>query len=330
MALSGASTVSAALREAVPALAQAGVESAAHDARVLMAAALGWETGTSVSPLDLVMRGGDTVPATFTGLLQRRIAREPLQWILGHGSVMGIDLAVAPGVFIPRPETDLLIDWVATEAERRVSRREHGLFSRLLEPTLTVVDLCSGPGTIALGVAHELSLRGIPDTVSVRIVGLEVTDEGVQLARRNAGHWVEQGHVDARIEVSFHRADVSSSADIVGLGLVNSADIVASNPPYVPEGTAVSPEVARDPHDAVFSGEDGLTLMRPLAGTIELVAASSAAVAVEHDDSTGKAVRELLAGAGISDLVQHRDLVGRDRFVSGQVHRDPGHRPVRG
>lgn len=330
MALSGASTVSTALREAVPALAQAGVESAAHDARVLMAAALGRETGTTVSPLDLVMRGGDTVPATFAGLLQRRIAREPLQWILGHGSVMGIDLAVAPGVFIPRPETDLLIDWVATEAERRVSRREHGLFSRLLEPTLTVVDLCSGPGTIALGVAHELSLRGIPDTVSVRIVGLEATDEGVKLARRNAGHWVEQGHVDARIEVSFHRADVSSSADIVGLGLVNSADIVASNPPYVPEGTAVSPEVAQDPHDAVFSGEDGLTLMRPLAGTIELVAASSAAVAVEHDDSTGEAVRELLAGAGISDLVQHRDLAGRDRFVSGQVHRDPGHRPVRG
>lgn len=330
MALSGASTVSAVLREAVPALVQAGVESAAHDARVLMAAALEQETGTTVSPLDLVMRGGDTVPATFTGLLQRRIAREPLQWILGHGSVMGIDLPVAPGVFIPRPETDLLIDWVATEVERRVSRREHGLFSRLLEPTLTVVDLCSGPGTIALGVAHELSVRGIPDKVCVRVIGLEIADEGVRLARRNAGCWVDEGHVDSRIEVSFHRADVSSSADIVALGLVNSAEVVASNPPYVPESTPVSPEVARDPHDAVFSGEDGLTLMRPLAGTIELVAAPSAAVAVEHDDSTGEAVRELLAGAGISDLVQHRDLAGRDRFVSGQVHRDPGHRPVRG
>lgn len=330
MALSDATTVSAALREAVPALVEAGVESAAHDARVLMAAALEQETGTTVSPLDLVMCGGDTAPALFVELLQRRIAREPLQRILGHGSVMGIDLAVTPGVFIPRPETDLLIDWVAREAERRVSRREHGLFSRLLEPTLTIVDLCSGPGTVALGVAHELSVRGIPEKVSVRVVGLEITEEGVHLARRNAGSWVDDGHVDSRVQVQFHRADVSAPADIVALGLVNSADVVVSNPPYVPETTPVSPEVAQDPHNAVFSGADGLALMRPLAGIIELVAAPSAAVAVEHDDSTGEAVRELLVDAGVSDVVQHRDLAGRDRFVSGQVHRDPGHRPVQG
>ena len=322
-------TVSAALREAVPALVRAGVESAGHDARVLMAAALEQESGTTVTPLDIVMRGGDPVPSGFAGLLERRVSREPLQWILGRAPVMGIDIEVGPGVFIPRPETDLLIDWVAGEAERRVARREHGLFSRLLEPTLTVVDLCSGPGTIALGVAHELTARRIPDTVSVRVVGLEITADGVDRARGNARRWVAEGHVDPRIRVEFHQADVSRREDVIALGLVNSADIVASNPPYVPESTEVSPEVARDPHDAVFSGEDGLTLMRPLAGVIDLVAATSAGVAVEHDDSTGPAVRRLLADAGLTDLVQHRDLAGRDRFVTGQVHRDPGHRPAR-
>ncbi|MEY8565037.1 HemK/PrmC family methyltransferase [Corynebacteriaceae bacterium 7-707] len=322
-------TVSAALREAVPALVRAGVESAAHDARVLMAAALEAERGSTVTPLDLVMHGADAAPAAFAGLLERRIDREPLQWILGRAPVTGVDLAVAPGVFIPRPETDLLIDWVAGEAERRVARREHGLFSRLLEPSLTVVDLCSGPGTIALGVAHELTLRGVPDKVSVRVVGLEITGEGVELARANARSWVEQGHVDPRIGVEFHRADVSGREDVIALGLVNSADIVASNPPYVPESTEVSPEVARDPRAAVFSGDDGLALMRPLAGVIDLVASTSAGIAVEHDDSTGQAVRRLLADVGVTDLVQHRDMAGRDRFVTGQVHRDPGHRPVR-
>ncbi|WP_420098843.1 N5-glutamine methyltransferase family protein [Corynebacterium sp.] len=330
MTLGGATTVSAVLRDAVTALAQAGVESAAHDARALMAEALGRETGTTVTPLDLVMRGGDPVPAAFGGFLQRRIDREPLQWILGRGSVMGIDLAVGPGVFIPRPETDLLIEWVAEEAERRTSRREDGLFSRLLEPALTIVDLCSGPGTITLGVAHELSVRGIPDKVSVRVCGLEITGTGVALARDNARTWVDEGHVDPRVQVEFHRADVSSRDDVVALGLVNSADIVASNPPYVPESTEVSPEVAQDPHDAVFSGDDGLALMRPLAGVIDLVAAPSAGVVVEHDDSTGRDVQRLLADVGVTDLVQHRDFSGRDRFVSGQVHRDPGHRPARG
>ncbi|MDN5581157.1 MAG: N5-glutamine methyltransferase family protein [Corynebacterium sp.] len=331
-----AASVSAALRDAASALSSAGVESAAHDARVLMAAALTRESGVDVGPLDLVMRGGDAVPASFATMLQRRVEREPLQWILGYGTVAGIDLAVGPGVFVPRPETDLLIDWVAGEAQRRVALREDPLFARLLEPTLTIVDLCSGPGTIALGVAHELGTRGIVDAVDavdavgVRVIGLEITAQGVEQARDNHRTWVAEGHVDPRIAVEFHRADVATPEDVVALGLVASADIVASNPPYVPETTEVSPEVARDPHAAVFSGTDGLELMRPLAEVIDLVAAPSAGVAVEHDDSTGADVRQILAGVGVTELEQHRDFAGRDRFVTGQVHRDPGHRPTRG
>ncbi|MDN6386178.1 MAG: peptide chain release factor N(5)-glutamine methyltransferase, partial [Corynebacterium sp.] len=233
-----AASVSAALRDAASALSSAGVESAAHDARVLMAAALTRESGVDVGPLDLVMRGGDAVPASFATMLQRRVEREPLQWILGYGTVAGIDLAVGPGVFVPRPETDLLIDWVAGEAQRRVALREDPLFARLLEPTLTIVDLCSGPGTIALGVAHERGTRGIVDAVDavdavgVRVIGLEITAQGVEQARDNHRTWVAEGHVDPRIAVEFHRADVATPEDVVALGLVASADIVASNPPY--------------------------------------------------------------------------------------------------
>lgn len=327
----GGRSVAAELRRAVRALDAAGVESAAHDARVLMAAALSVDGGAPVGPLDVVLRGSETVPDGFSDLLARRISREPLQWILGRGSVVGLDLVVEPGVFIPRPETDLLIDWAAGEAQRRVSRREStDLHRRLVEPTLTVVDLCSGPGTIALGLAHLLTERGVPDRVDVRIVGVEITGQGVALAQDNERLWKHRGDVDRRIRCDFHRGDASSTERVISLGLVGAADIVVSNPPYVPETSVVSREVEQDPHRAVFSGQDGLALMRPLARTIDLVAAPSAGVGVEHDDSTGAAVQELLAGVGVTDLEQHRDLAGRDRFVTGNVHRDPGHRPVRG
>ncbi|MGO1949434.1 MAG: N5-glutamine methyltransferase family protein [Mycobacteriaceae bacterium] len=328
-------TVSEALRSAVGELTEAGVESAAHDARALMAQALSESRGERVGPMDLVLRGSHPTPEDFPGMLARRVAREPLQWILGTGTVAGLDLAVGPGLFIPRPETDLLIDWAAGEAQRRAALsdgtggRDAALVARILPRTLTVVDLCSGPGTIALGTAHLMTARGLADILDIRVVGLEINGAAVDAARANTLSWKDAGHVDDRIAVEFHVADVSSPDAVIGLGFVASGDIVVSNPPYVPETTEVSPEVARDPREAVFSGEDGLELMRPLSHVIDMVAAPTSVVGVEHDDGTGQGVRDLLAGVGVRDLVQHRDFAGRDRFVTGRVHRDPGHRPAR-
>jgi release factor glutamine methyltransferase len=295
-----------------------------------MAAPWKQESGTTVTPLDIVMHGGDPARRRFAGLLERRIDREPLQWILGRAPVMGIDIEVGPGVFIPRPETDLLIDWVAGEAERRVARREHGLFSRLLEPTLTVVDLCSGPGTIALGVAHELTLTRDPGQgVGARGRTGDHRGRGRPGPRQRPSLGC-RGPCRPPDRVEFHQRRRVAAG---GRHRPRAGELRRHRrlqPPVRPrESTEVSPEVARDPHDAVFSGDDGLALMRPLAGVIDLVASTSAGIAVEHDDSTGQAVHRLLADVGVTDLVQHRDMAGRDRFVTGQVHRDPGHRPVR-
>lgn len=331
-------TVSQALREAIRSLTEAGVDSAAHEARLLMAEAINRSSGTArrIGPMDLVMHGGDAVPEQYAGLVHRRLAREPLQWILGYGTVLGLELPVAPGLFIPRPETDLLIEWAATEAAERArtvtAQATDGerLVSRLSDPAVTIIDLCSGPGTVALGVAHLLTEWGIADTVAVRIIGLELDPSAVAAARDNAAAWVEAGHVSSRIHLEFHRADVASPTPIVQRGLVAAADLVVSNPPYVPENTPVSPEVEQDPHAAVFSGDDGLDLLRSMVKVIDMAAAPVAALGIEHDDSNGAGLRELLENVGVDDLVQHQDLAGRDRFVTGQVNRDPGHRPVRG
>ena len=332
-------TLTTALRTAVHRLTEAGVPSAAHDARVLMAAALttaaGEDVGAAVSSLDLVLRGGDPVPESYRHLVERRAAREPLQFILGTAPVVGVDLAVGPGVFIPRPETDLLIDHAATTVtawDRR--RRRDPLHEALVPPRFTVVDFCSGPGTVSLGLAHLLTQAGLADRLELRIVGVEIDPVAVGYARRNAADWRERGHIDPRITVEFVDGDATDPSLVTALGLVAGADLVVSNPPYVPEGERgehvadAEPEVSADPHSAVYSGADGLEIMRPLAGVIAMTCAPHAAVIVEHDDSTGVAVRDLLTEAGIRGTVQHRDLAGRERFVTGTVERDPGFRPA--
>lgn len=333
MTETGPQTVSATLRSAVTTLTDAGVPSAAHDARELMAAALTADSGSPVTPMDLVLRGGDPVPASFLPMVERRAAREPLQFILGTAPVVGVDLAVGPGVFIPRPETDLLIDWAAshvTDWEKR--RRSTPLREALIPPRFTVVDFCSGPGTVSLGLAHLLTRAGLADRLDLRIIGIELSPVARDYAERNLADWRARGEIDPRIAVEFHRGDATDAALVTGLGLVAGADLVLSNPPYVPEGdhgehvAAADPEVGADPHEAVYSGADGLELMRPLARIIAMTAAPHAEVAVEHDDATGPQVRELLADVGIADLVQHRDFAGRDRFVTGGVRRDPGDR----
>lgn len=333
MTETGPQTVSAALRSAVTTLIDAGVPSAAHDARELMAAALTAATGSTVTPMDLVLRGGDPVPASFPPMVERRAAREPLQFILGTAPVVGVDLAVGPGVFIPRPETDLLIDWAASRiTDWETRRRSTPLRAALVPPRFTVVDFCSGPGTISLGLAHMLTRSRLADRLDLRIIGIELSPTALDYAGRNLSDWQARGDIDPRIAVEFHRGDATDAALVIGLGLVAGADLVLSNPPYVPEGhhgehvAAADPEVGADPHEAVYSGADGLELMRPLARIIAMTCAPRAEIAVEHDDATGQQVRELLADAGIADPVQHRDFAGRDRFVTGAVRRDPGDR----
>jgi release factor glutamine methyltransferase len=232
-------------------------------------------------------------PATheLEGCLLRRIEREPLQYIIGTAPFRHIELAVGPGVFIPRPETELLVDAVLP-ALRRIERP-------------VVVDLCSGSGALALAIADE-----IPGS---RVVAVENSPEAVAWLRKNVMSYLVSA--DARSSVAIETEDVTDPALFPDLrGLV---DVVVSNPPYVPAGTEISPEVQADPAEAVFSGEDGLELTPSVIARAAELLKPGGVFAVEHDDSTQAGVLALLAADGRwRDIVPVRDLADRPRSVT--------------
>lgn len=337
-------------------LRAAGVETPRVDAELLLAHVLG------CSRSSLFLRRSehlsDQVQAQYSALIDRRVAREPLQHITGHAVFCGVDLDVEPGVFIPRPETELLVEYVMSWLRPTLTQR----ISQVIKGEgdvgpVVVVDLCSGPATIIVGLAATITqliegmwssyclLHGTPEAtepqrefsgLGVRLVGVERSAHAVKVGRKNIesflARWRQSaseagmpGAVQGFVGLDLIQADVTDPgisqvvADAVGQG---QAQVVVSNPPYVPEGAAVSPEVLADPHEAVFSGADGMGMIRTMMPNIARLAAPGALVAIEHDDSTSAAVARRLDISGFYDIEQHQDLAGRDRFVTAVLPGD--------
>lgn len=290
---------SLAVARAARALAAAGVEAPRAEAEVLAAYVLAVPRGR------LALADGFT-PAQrerLDALVERRVAREPLQHLTGVAGFRHLELAVGPGVFVPRPETELLAGWGVAQGRRYAAP--------------VVVDLCSGSGAIALAVAQELP--------AARVVAVERSPAALDWLRRNADDRAAAG--DTPIEVVA--ADVTDPdllADLVG-----RVDVLLCNPPYVPRSVVVSPEVAGyDPDEAVFGGADGLDVIRPVLARAAMLLRPGGALGVEHDDTHGAAVPALLAADGrYAHVEEHRDLVGRPRFATASrradgQHADPG------
>jgi release factor glutamine methyltransferase len=269
------------LAKATARLAGAGVASPRVDAELLAADALGVGRGRL-----LLM---DTVRADelarFTALVERRAQRIPLQHLLGTAAFRHLELAVGDGVFVPRPETELLAGWGI----------EH------TAPGATVVDLCSGTGAIALSVADEAEPG--------RVVAVERSVAALDYLRRNAAAF------PAVRVVAGDVTDPDLMAQCRG-----GVDVLLCNPPYVPDGTAVPPEVAgHDPAEAVFGGADGLVVIRPVIALAAALLRPGGVVGIEHDDVHARAVPDLLRADGrFADVVAHRDLTGRPRFATAR------------
>lgn len=282
------------LARATRILAEAGVDAPRVEAELLAAHVLGVPRGR------LLLADGfdpDQLDRLMT-LVARRAAREPVQHLTGTAGFRHLELAVGPGVFVPRPETELLAGWGVARARA------------VAEPV--VVDLCSGSGAIALAVAQEVP--------TARVVAVERSSAALVWLRRNAAARAAAG--DRPIEVI--------EADVTEPGLLDElsgrVDVLLCNPPYVPEGTAVPPEVAEhDPAEAVFGGTDGLAVVRPVVALAARLLRPGGGLAVEHDDTHGRAVPELVDADGWFEAVTgHCDLTGRPRFTTAL--RRPDHR----
>lgn len=279
-------------------LRAAGVASPEHDARALAAHVLGCRLG------DLPLH--DTLdPLAYGELVTRRAQRIPLQHLTGSVGFRWIELEVGPGVFVPRPETESVVQWVidATPLWCPSTSPEPGE----KPPRGVVVDLCAGSGTIALSLAHE-----IPGTQ-------------VHAVERDAGAlvWLKRNAARLSPQVSIHAADVEGCLPELD-GLV---DVVVSNPPYVPETERhlSEPEVVdHDPAVAVFAGEDGLDVIRLVEQAARRLLRPGGLVVVEHSDRQGTSAPAVFAQAGgWSDIEDHQDLTGRDRYVTARRQGSP-------
>lgn len=286
---------SAAVARAARVLAAAGVGPARAEAELLAAYVLAVPRGQLALADDLTDDQADRLDE----LVRRRATREPLQHLTGLAGFRHLELVVGPGVFVPRPETELLAGWGVEQAR--------GL------PDPLVVDLCSGSGAIALAVAQELP--------GARVIAVERSPAALSWLRRNAAERAAAG--DRPIEVV--EADVTAPdllADLVG-----RVDVLLCNPPYVPVDVVVPPEVAgHDPAEAVFGGADGLAVIRPVITRAAALLRPGGGFAVEHDDTHGAAVPGLLAADGrFADVTEHLDLTGRPRYATASRRADGQH-----
>lgn len=261
----------------------AGVASPEHDAAELLAHVL----DTTRARLVLVDEVPEAAAAAYDALLARRASREPLQHLTGVAWFRHVEIAVGPGVFVPRPETELLAGWAIEQAG----------------PGSVVVDLCTGSGAIAKAVADEVP--------GAQVHAVELDEPACAWAERNL----------AGTGVDLRQGDFATAFD----DLLGTVDVVTCNPPYIPleAWESVAPEARdHDPHLALFSGDDGLDAIRVLERRAARLLRPGGVLGFEHADVQGESAPAVLTATGAwTDVRDHRDLAGRARFTTARLAR---------
>ena len=280
-------TITSAFRDAVELLARAGVPSPDVDAELLIGFVLGMSrgevqaraiTGGAVSAVDA---------AKISAMIERRAGREPLQHITGRAPFRLLELAVGPGVFVPRPETEQVAQF-AIDALRAAAG-----------PEPIGVDLGTGSGAIALALATEVP--------HARVYGVENSPEAFIWTRKN---FRESGADNA------HAVFVDLASALPELD--GTVAVVISNPPYIPLGAVPrDPEVRLfDPEHALYGGEDGLDVVRQVSLTARRLLHPGGTLVLEHGELQAAAIGDILTADGWRSINSHPDFLGRDRATT--------------
>jgi release factor glutamine methyltransferase len=279
-------TSAAELRDqAVRALGAAGIPAPGVDAELLIGHVLGWSRGQvqAATVTDAVI--ADDLAARVVELVARRSAREPLQHITGTAAFRALELAVGPGVFVPRPETEGVAQ-LAIDALLAVA-----------SPAPIAVDLGTGSGAIAIALATEVP--------HARVWGVERSPEAFPWAQRNAEGVDNLALALADLGEVLHELD-------------GTVDVVVSNPPYIPDAATPRDLEVRlfDPPEALYGGADGLDVIRVISRRALELLRPGGALVLEHGELQGAAIRALLAADGWRAVSTHQDLTRRDRATT--------------
>ena len=278
------------LIEAVSQLRAGGVESPEQEARQLLA----YAAGVELARLPLVDAVEDGQAALFQTLIRKRSQRIPLQHLTGRAHFRHLELEVGPGVFVPRPETEVMTGWAIEQLRPMVYAVARGT-SRHLP---VVVELGTGSGAIAKSIATELT--------GTRVYAVEVSEEAAAYASRNLA--------DTTVELYVQ--------DMIGAlpQLNGGVDLVIANPPYIPLEAfeSVVPEARdHDPLLALFAGQDGLDVIRAVVAEAARLLRPAGLLCVEHADVQGESAQQVVVThGGFAGVRDHPDLTGRSRFVT--------------
>lgn len=293
--------------DAVLRLAEAGVANPENDVAWLMASAIGIERKALTNDTELA----DEQISRFQVLLARRQAREPLQHILGDTGFRYLTLKVGPGVFVPRPETEVLVGLAL--AAIRDYRGDNP------RARITVVDLCTGSGAIALAIAIE---AGHAD-----VFGVEADEAAVRWAELNVSdHEDEIAAAESRVTILRAGVGDLPRDDLALLPPRGTVHIVTCNPPYIPDAAIPRYREVRefDPPSALYGGPDGLDVVRPAVDVAAELLQPSGSLLIEHGDAQGEAAGDLgvpavlRAHGDFIDVQDHYDLTERPRVTAAR------------
>ncbi len=280
------------MQRACEQLSRVGIkESIEVDVQLLLCACL------KISRTELLLRRGDELSLSqqqdFSKLIERRIAREPVAYIIGNQEFWSLDFFVGPDVLIPRPETEFLLEQVLRHS------------SDFLSETDQILDLCTGSGVIAVVLAKELARN---------ITGVDISGKALEVARKNCKyHKVEE-------LVQLTESDLFS-----GLPKRQQFGLIVSNPPYISTfevNNSLEPEVAEyEPLLALDGGIDGLALIRKIRAELPCYLRSGGMFFMEFGAALGKQVEDLFSlvgddGSYFTEVTILKDYAGRDRVLA--------------